>query len=54
VDRKAEAPKAEYFRVDTATAGAVTITFGGAKPARQAISMEAEACRAGLHRLRRA
>ena len=43
--KAAEAPKAaEYFHVDAATAGGVTgaITFGGAKPARQAISMEAD------------
>jgi plastocyanin len=40
-----EAPKAvEYLHVDAAAAGAVTgaITFAGAKPARQAISMEAD------------
>ena len=43
--KAAEAPKAaEYFHVDAATAGGVTgaITFRGAKPARQAISMEAD------------
>ena len=41
----AEAPRpVEYFHVDAATAGTVagTVAFHGAKPARQAISMEAD------------
>jgi plastocyanin len=48
-----EAPKqVEYFHVDTATAGSIsgTVVFRGAKPARQAISMEAEAGCAALHK----
>ena len=41
---KAAPPPVEYFHVDPATAGTVTgtITFHGSKPARQAISMEAD------------
>ncbi len=43
-EKKAAPPGVEYFHVDAATAGTVTgaITFAGAKPARQAISMEAD------------